>query len=64
MFEDLTDKNIEMYMMSSYDNPQCMDLDEYYDDMKIVTECMENCGTPMSGLEVSKIDKSDRFEYR
>ena len=34
MLDDLTDKNIEMYMMKSYDNPQCMDLDEYYDDMK------------------------------
>ena len=34
MFDDLNDKNVEMYMMKSYDNPQCMSLEEYHDDMK------------------------------
>jgi len=34
MFDDLTDKNIELYMMKMYENPQCADLDEYNDDMK------------------------------
>ena len=34
MFEDLTDKNIDLYMMKMYSNPQCADLDEYYDDVK------------------------------
>ena len=34
MFEDLTDKNIDLYMMKMYDNPQCVDLNEYYDDVK------------------------------
>ena len=33
MFEDLTDKNIDLYMMKLYNNPQCVDLDEYYDDV-------------------------------
>ena len=34
MFDDLTDKNIEMYMMKHYENPQCTDLEEYDDDIK------------------------------
>jgi hypothetical protein len=34
MFDDLTDKNIDLYMMKMYENPQCADLDEYNDDMK------------------------------
>lgn len=34
MFADLTDKNIEMYMMKSHDNPQCTDMEEYLDDVK------------------------------
>jgi len=34
MFDDLTDKNIDMYMMKYYDNPQCVDLEEYNDDIK------------------------------
>jgi len=34
MFDDLTDKNIDLYMMKHYDNPQCADLEEYNDDIK------------------------------
>jgi hypothetical protein len=34
MFEELTDKNIEMYMMKHYENPHCLDLEEYNDDIK------------------------------
>ena len=34
MFEDLTDKNIDLYMMKAYENPQCMDVEEFHDDMK------------------------------
>lgn len=34
MFDSLTDKNIEMYMMKSHENPHCMDMDEYLDDVK------------------------------
>ena len=35
MIENLTDKNISAYMIASYDNPQCVDLDEFEDDVKI-----------------------------
>ena len=34
MFEDLNDKNIDLYMMKAYENPHCVDMDEYYDDVK------------------------------
>ena len=34
MFDDLTDKNIDLYMMKAYENPQCMDVEEFHDDMK------------------------------
>lgn len=30
----LTEKNIIMYAMKYYDNPQCVDVDEFYDDLK------------------------------
>jgi hypothetical protein len=35
MIEDLTEKNIIAYMIMSYDNPQCIDLEEFEDDIKI-----------------------------
>ena len=35
MIEDLTDKNINAYMIMSYDNPQVSDLEEFEDDIKI-----------------------------
>jgi hypothetical protein len=35
MIENLTDKNIYAYMISSYDNPQCIDLAEFEEDTKI-----------------------------
>ena len=35
MIENLTDKNISAYMISSYDNPQCVDIEEFEDDVKI-----------------------------
>lgn len=35
MIEDLTDKNIIAYMIMTYDNPQCIDLEEFEDDMKV-----------------------------
>lgn len=34
MFEVLNDKNIDLYMMKAYENPHCVDMDEYYDDVK------------------------------
>lgn len=30
----LTEKNIVMYAMKHYDNVQCIDIDEFYDDLK------------------------------
>ncbi len=35
MIEDLTEKNVVAYMIMSYDNPQCVDLEEFEDDVKI-----------------------------
>jgi hypothetical protein len=35
MIEDLTEKNIVAYMIMSYDNPQCINLEEFEDDIKI-----------------------------
>jgi hypothetical protein len=35
MIEDLNDKNVVAYMIMSYDNPQCIDMEEFEDDMKI-----------------------------
>ena len=34
MFDDLNDNNIDLYMMRMYENTQCVDIDEYYDDLK------------------------------
>ena len=36
MIENLTDKNINAYMIMSYDNSQCVDMEEFKDDMKRV----------------------------
>ena len=35
MVEDLTEKNINAYMIMSYDNPQCVGMEEFEDDLKI-----------------------------
>lgn len=35
MIEELNDKNVIAYMIMSYDNPQCIDFEEFQDDMKI-----------------------------
>ena len=34
MIENLTDKNINAYIIVSYDNPQCLDMEEFDDDVK------------------------------
>lgn len=34
MFENLTDANVHLYQMKSYDNPSCHTMDEFLDDMK------------------------------
>lgn len=31
----LNEKTIDSYMIMSYNNPQCVDLEEFYDDIKI-----------------------------
>jgi hypothetical protein len=35
MIDNLTDKTISAYMIASYDNPQCVDIQEFEDDIKI-----------------------------
>jgi len=35
MVENLTEKNINAYMIMSYDNVQCVDIEEFEDDIKI-----------------------------
>ena len=35
MVENLTDKNINAYMIMSYENPQCLNMAEFEDDTKI-----------------------------
>ena len=35
MIDNLTDKTISAYMIASYDNPQCVDIQEFEDDVKI-----------------------------
>ena len=34
MIENLTDKNINAYIIASYSNPQCLDMEEFDDDIK------------------------------
>ena len=35
IIDSLNDKNIDAYMIMSYSNPQCADLEEFGDDVKI-----------------------------
>lgn len=34
MHHDLNDKTIDLYMSKTYQNPQCLSIDEYHDDLK------------------------------
>ena len=34
MFENLTEDNFLLYAMKFYDNPHCMDVEEFNDDLK------------------------------
>ena len=34
IFEDLTEENFLMYAMREYNNIQCTDVEEFYDDLK------------------------------
>ena len=40
-FDDLHDGNINLYSMKFYDNPQCNDELEYYEDLKKITYILE-----------------------
>ena len=35
-FDDLNEKNFLLYAMKEYDNPQCVQVEEFYDDLKKV----------------------------
>lgn len=37
MMIKLTDKNYIMYAMKNYANPQCVDIDEFYEDLKRIS---------------------------
>ena len=37
IFDDLNEKNFLLYAMKEYDNPQCVQVEEFYDDLKKVT---------------------------
>ena len=34
MFENLTEANVSLYQMKSYENPSCFSMEEFLDDMK------------------------------
>ena len=34
MFDDLNEKNFLLYAMKHYDNPQCVEVDEFNDDLR------------------------------
>ena len=34
LFGDFNEKNIDLYSIKKYDNPQCSSMEEYYDDVK------------------------------
>ena len=36
LFDDLNEKNFLLYAMKEYDNPQCVQVEEFYDDLKKV----------------------------
>ena len=36
VFDDLNEKNFLLYAMKEYDNPQCVQVEEFYDDLKKV----------------------------
>ena len=36
IFDDLNEKNFLLFAMKEYDNPQCVQVEEFYDDLKKV----------------------------
>ena len=56
LFENLTEKNFEMYAIRNYYNPVCIDEDEFYEDLKrfkyikrLLTRYLDN-GNPAVNL--------------
>ena len=54
MIENLTDKNIISYMIMSYDNSQCVDMEEFEDDMKRVKYIKRLINRYLSGGELKE----------
>ena len=54
MIENLTDKNINAYMIMSYDNSQCVDMEEFKDDMKRVKYIKRLINRYLSGGELKE----------
>ena len=54
MIENLTDKNITSYMIMSYDNSQCVDMEEFKDDMKRVKYIKRLINRYLSGGELKE----------
>ena len=54
MIEDLTDKTINAYMIMSYDNSQCVDMEEFKDDMKRVKYIKRLINRYLSGGELKE----------
>ena len=55
MIENLTDKNITSYMIMSYENSQCVDMEEFEDDMKRVKYIKRLINRYLSGGELKFI---------
>ena len=54
MIEDLTDKSITSYMIMSYENSQCVDMEEFEDDMKRVKYIKRLINRYLSGGELKE----------
>ena len=54
MIENLTDKTITSYMIMSYENSQCVDMEEFEDDMKRVKYIKRLINRYLSGGELKE----------
>ena len=54
MIENLPDKNITSYMIMSYENSQCVDMEEFEDDMKRVKYIKRLINRYLSGGELKE----------
>jgi len=57
LFDELDDKNFELYAIRSYYNPTCIDPDEFYEDLKrfkyvkrLITRYKDNGNPPVNLL--------------